>query len=103
MQTTTITTAERRAITESILSKPLLRGLDRTKTKGQALNVISECLSNCGFNLNMVSGDTIMGDKGQRQLMFRRKGEDQSIDNASINFVWEDLGWNKYEFLAYVC
>lgn len=106
---TTITTAERRAITQGILNSNVLRGNDRTKTKGQALAVINSILKECGFYLNLVPGDIIMGDHGQRQLSFTREGaEDQSIENASINFVWENLTGTKYsshkiwEFLAYV-
>lgn len=110
MKITTISTVERRAITESILSQPLLRGLDRTQTKGKTINLIAECLRVNGFDLNMVSGDTMMGDTGNRQLSFSRTGEDQSIENAAIALSWTELSgsfWTdhnskRYEFIAYV-
>lgn len=104
---THLTVSERKAITKGILSCDLLRGLDRTKTKGQALGAINAILNEQGFFLNMVPGDIIMGDHGNRSLPFSRQGQDQSIENASITFVWEELsgikwGAKRWEFIAYV-
>ena len=108
--TTTITTAERRAITEAILNTQLFRGLDRTKTKGEAISALCCLLDRFGFNLQMVPGDIIMGDHGQRNLSFSRHDEEQSVENATIHFGWENLSgsfWTdhnskRYEFIAYV-
>lgn len=99
---TTLTITERTAITRQLLTKDVLRGIDRTKTKGQALNIIGDCLNKCGFELGLVSGDIILGDRGQRILPFNRANCDNSIENSGIVFVWEKTGNNSMEFIVYL-
>jgi hypothetical protein len=100
---TTASKAELNFVSRSILKRDTLRGLDRNKSKGEAIRLIATCLEEWGFYLNMVSGDTILGDKGQRSLAFSRDdNEGRMIENARIQFVWEKLDDERMEFLAYV-
>lgn len=102
--TTTITTKERTAITRELLTKDVLRGIDRTKTKGQAINVIAQCLEKCGFELNLVTGDILLGPHNTRHLSFARRDCGESIENSSVVFVWEELNksGSLTEFIAYL-
>lgn len=89
-----------------------LDGNGRFEKKEHGLRAVSEALQSLGFQLDMVSGDIIMGDKGQRNLIFRRvnsPGQDQfsenpEIRNSRIAFVWELMDRPpspKFEILAY--
>ncbi len=76
-----------------------LDGNGRFQKKEHGLQAVSKVLSAFGFQLDMVSGDLIMGDKGQRMFVFRRanaEGQDPyteqpEIANSRIVFVWENL------------
>jgi hypothetical protein len=105
------TVSERTRIARALMCSDLLRGLDRNQSKPRALWAIHEALTKCGFVLDMVSADIIMGDKGQRCLSFSRQddlidGDGVRIENAAICFVWENLAATvespRWEFLAYV-
>lgn len=95
-----ISQKERTAITKEILKSDTLRGLDRSKTKGQAITEIALALERAGFTLDTVTGDILLGDHGSRFLSFSENGE--TVENAAIYFVWEKLDDVRYEFLAYV-
>lgn len=107
---TNISPLERHKITEEILKRDILRGLDRTKRKGHAIGAIANALEAQGFELQLVTMDILLGDQGWRNLSFNRKGIDQNVENACIHFVWEELSGSKFtdhnnkrwEFLAYV-
>jgi hypothetical protein len=115
----TLTTRERRILGNAISKEPVLGGNEKVPKLGQALNVLSRVLSDNGFVLDMVSGDILMGHKGNRALPFRRalpEGSDafdegQEIDSR-ISFNWEDLNASSsaqrqldpknYEVIAYL-
>lgn len=101
---TTISANERTLITRQLLAQDVLRGLDRTKTKGQAISVIAQCLDRCGFELDLVPGDILLGAHNTRHLSFSRKDAGQSIENSSVVFVWEQLDRNGkvMEFISYL-
>jgi hypothetical protein len=91
----------RTTITRKILQSDTLRGLDRNKTKGQAIAEIARALEKAGnFSLDTVTGDILLGDHGCRFLSFSENGE--TVENAAIYFVWEKLDDDRTEFLAYV-
>jgi len=97
-----ITTTQRTAITRHLLKSDVLRGLDRTKSKGQAIAIIADALRNTGqFNLGLVTGDTLLGDGGSRFLPIENLNGEQ-VENACICFCWEKLDKDRMEFLAYV-
>ena len=88
------------------------RGLDgngRFEKKEHGLSAITDALHTLGFQLDMVSGDLIMGDKGTRAFIYRRandQGQDPftekpEIQNSRIVFNWELLSPGKFEVLAY--
>lgn len=101
---TTISANERTSITRQLLAQDVLRGLDRTKTKGQAINVIAQCLDKCGFELGIVPGDILLGPYNTRYLSFSRKGVSQIVENCSVVFVWEQLdkSGRVMEFISYL-
>ncbi len=86
-----------------------LDGNGRFQKKEEGLQKVTDALSNLGFQLDMVSGDVIMSDKGSRNLTFRRKNEPGQdayteqpiIDNSRIAFTWELLDGRSFEILAY--
>ena len=95
-----------------------LDGNGRFEKKEHGLQAITNALSSLGFQLDMVSADTIMGDKGNRNLIFRRANsvgddpfsEKSEIQNSRISFNWERLDGpthqypnspSKFEVLAY--
>lgn len=108
MSKTTITATERAKITNAILDKNVLRGLDRSKSKGYAIAEVADALRNSGFELELVPGDILLGNKNTRRLSFYRKGMDQMgvIKNSDVVFTWEKVGGTMeaphFEFIAYL-
>lgn len=103
-----LSSSERNKISAGF-AKAGLDGNGRFVKKEHGLQAVSQVLSSLGFQLDMVSGDLIMGDKGSRNFIFRRVNtpgqdtftENPEISNSRIAFVWELLSPNKYEILAY--
>ncbi len=99
---------EQRAI-GSAFAKAGLDGNGRFEKKEQGLLTVTNALSSLGFQLDMVSADMIMGDRGSRNLLFRRQNppgtdaftEQPEISNSRIAFTWELLSPGKFEILAY--
>ncbi len=101
-----INLSEKNLITVELIGYPILTGNDRSHNKGYAINKITEALNKAGYDLNMVSGDTILGEKGNLNIGFSKSGTEEMVDNACIHFVWENLSGDQFnprwEFLAYV-
>lgn len=108
---------EQRAI-GAAFAKVGLDGNGRFEKKEHGLRAITNVLWELGFQLDMVSADIIMGDKGARNLTFRRKNPEGAdpfselpmISNSRIVFNWEALDRpshqypnapHVYEILAY--
>lgn len=102
---------------KTLISKAFAKvGLDgngRFESVSKGLHAVTDVLSALDFNLDMVSGDMILGEKGQRNLSFRRANdpgadpftEKPEIRNSRIAFVWENLAGPgedpRYEILVY--
>ena len=95
---------ERNAIS-SAFAKAGVDGNGRFTSVGKGLSAVTFALDSVGFNLDMVSGDLVLGDKGSRMLPFRRKSPDATVElpeikNSRISFNWEKLG-DKFEIQCY--
>ena len=110
-----ISKRERINITNQISKSKMLGGNLKVKSVGEGLHEIKNILDSCGFNLDMISGDMVMGPEGNALLTFRRKTdnpviEGQEIENSRISFTWENLEpledgaeiKKRYEILAYL-
>lgn len=105
---TKLSNSERNQIGKAF-TKLGLDGNGRFVKKEHGLQAITSALSSLGFQLNLVSADMIMGDKGSRNFIFRRANdpgqdpftEKPEIDNSRIVFTWELLPHERYEILAY--
>jgi hypothetical protein len=114
---TKLTNGERNKI-GAAFKKLGLDGNGRFEKKERGLAAITSALSSLGFQLDMVSGDIIMGDKGNRALPFRRVNdpgadpfsEKPMIENSRISFSWERMDGpssqypnapSKFEIVAY--
>lgn len=109
-----ITPKERNIIRKSMDKYPELKGnkkYDREGGKTLAVQLISRCLEEVGFQLDMVTGDMLIGEKGNRLLpyskvSFEPNTEASPVGNSRINFAWENLSGGKfnpsYEIIAYV-
>lgn len=109
----TLKANERRAINNEITKHKELDGNVKVDSLGKALTVLTNALDKVGYNLDMVTGDILLGDKGSRLLTFRRKStspdpftEGTEIENSRISFNWEvtstdDAGLKRYEVVAY--
>lgn len=106
-----LSTGERNKLTAAF-AKLKLDGNGRFPKKEHGLQAVSQALSLYGFQLDMVSADLIMGDKGSRNFIFRRANaagqdpftEQPEIENSRIVFTWENLGTPenpKFEILVY--
>lgn len=106
---------ERIKITNQIHKSKMLGGNLKVDSISKALHELGNVLDLCGFNLDMVTGDTVMGPQGNALLVFRRKTENpfiegQEIENSRISFTWENLEpledgaeiKKRYEILAYL-
>lgn len=92
------------SINKAMAKSPVLNGCDRAHGKGYAISRIADILSEFALNLDMVSGDTIMGEFGNRQLDIF-EGENR-VEGTTVSFTWCNLSCDPYqprwEFIAYV-
>jgi hypothetical protein len=104
---TKISSAERSKLANAFHKFPELGGNKKLESLGQGLSIIHKCLDEFGFELDMVTGDMLLGQSGSRNLPYRRKdpnGNSREIENSRIAFSWTNLGdeFNKrYEIIAY--
>lgn len=94
----------------------MLGGNMKVDSISKGLHELGNILDSCGYNLEMVTGDMIMGEKGNILLKFSRKTDNPfiegvEIENSRISFAWENLelpdkdgfqSKKKYEILAYL-
>lgn len=110
-----LTKKERIRIQSAFHKNKILGGNIKVDSKGKALQEIGKELSRCGFTLDMVTGDLILGPQGMRLLPFSRKSknpyiEGTPIENSRISFTWENLEpldgtvevKKSYEIIAYL-
>jgi hypothetical protein len=109
-----ITSKEKKLIAKNLEVFPELKGLKKLESFKSALGLISKSLDAAGFELDMVTGDILLGQKGTRLLTFSksevesfgRKMPSESVVNSRINFTWENLSGDqfnpRYEVIAYV-
>lgn len=107
---------ERIKIQTAIHKNKMLGGNLKVDSKSKALWEVGKVLSSCGFSLDMVMGDDILGPKGNVLLPFSRKSKNPyiagtQIENARISFTWENLEplsssgaelKKNYEIIAYL-
>lgn len=115
--TTNLTDAERSRMTAAF-KKVGLDGNGRFTKKEHGLAAVTKILDALGFNLDMVTADSIMGDKGSRSFIFRRKNDEgqdiftekPEIENSRIVFSWQRMDGpthqypqspSKFEILVY--
>jgi len=83
-----------------------LDGNGRFEKVEAGLAAVSKALSSLGLQLDMVSKDMIMGDKGNRNFIYRRVNapgqdvftEQPEIKNSRIAFTWEALDRPSYQY-----
>jgi len=116
IQNPTISKKERIKITNTINGSKMLGGNLKVESISKGLQEVGNILDSCGYNLQMVTGDMIMGEKGHILLAFTRKTDNPfvegvEIENSRISFSWENLelpdkdgfqSKKKYEILAYL-
>ena len=116
VESPTINKKERIKITNHIHSSKMLGGNLKVDSISKGLHEVGNILDSCGYNLEMVTGDMIMGEKGSILLKFSRKTDNPfiegvEIENSRISFSWENLelpdkdgfqSKKKYEILAYL-
>ncbi len=96
---------EQRAI-GAAFAKVGLDGNGRFEKKEHGLQAVTNALWELGFQLDMVSADMIMGDKGMRNFIFRRKNPEGAdpftelpeISNSRIVFNWEALDRPSHQY-----
>jgi hypothetical protein len=107
---------ERIKITDHIHSSKMLGGNLKVDSISKGLQEVGNILDSCGYNLEMVTGDMIMGEKGSILLKFSRQTDNPfiegvEIENSRISFSWENIespdkdgfqSKKKYEILAYL-
>lgn len=110
-----ISKRERINITNQIHKSKMLGGNLKVDSISKGLHELGNILDSCGFSLDMVNGDMVMGPQGNALLTFRRKTdnpfiEGQEIESSRISFTWENLEpledgvetKKRYEILAYL-
>lgn len=108
-----LTAQERKSINHAIQKIPELGGNKKVDGVGKGVSILAKVLDILGFQLDMVSGDLLLGQKGQRLLRFRRKStgtdpftEGPAIENSGISFAWENMTQDQFgtkviEIVAY--
>jgi hypothetical protein len=89
-----INASERNKIATQLRSSPVLQGNEKVHKPSEGIKFIVQALDKVGFQLDMVTGDILLGDKGQRLLPFSRRSvtpnqEGEPIQNSRISFSWE--------------
>lgn len=105
-----ISTSERNKIIREFHKYKELGGNKKLAKKEQGLTIVNHALQQCGFYLELVPGDIMIGPKNQRLLPFCRTAQNAeddgiTIENSRVAFVWENLGSDNnpsYEILAYL-
>jgi hypothetical protein len=114
-QSNTINKKERIKIQNALHRSNILGGNTKVDSISKGLLEVGNALESCGFNLQMVTGDMILGPQGNILLPFSRKGENPFVDgpeieNSRISFTWENLekvedgfqAKKRYEIIAYL-
>lgn len=114
-QSNTINKKERIKIQNALHKSNILGGNTKVDSISKGLWEVGNALESCGFNLQMVTGDMILGPQGKILLPFSRKRENPFVDgpeieNSSISFTWENLEnlengvqvKKRYEIIAYL-
>jgi len=114
-QSNTINKKERIKIQNALHKSNILGGNTKVDSISKGLWEVGNALESCGFNLQMVTGDMILGPQGNILLPFSRKGENPFVDgpeieNSRISFTWENLEnlengvqvKKRYEIIAYL-
>jgi hypothetical protein len=81
------------------LDKPELKGLVKFTSVSNAIGFLAGVMAQVGWSLDMVTGDTVLGQKGTRRLPFRPVvpecfdpfQEMPQVENCFVVFVWENL------------
>ena len=107
-----VSTKDKRNISKS-LEKYGLDGNGRFGNPSKGISTLSKALDEAGFQLDMVSGDILLGDKNTRLLIYRKVSETTKefeehpeVTNSRISYTWELLRTDEdgnpvYEILAY--
>lgn len=103
-------TAKERIKIMKALFLPILGGNERPDKKEKGLTAISNALQSVGYELDMVTGDTILGDKGSRLLSFSKQRPADSdiftpgemVTSCGISFNWEKFDEKRVEIIAYL-
>lgn len=115
-QISTINKKERIKLQNALHKSNVLGGNTKVDSISKGLLEVGNALDSCGYNLQMVTGDMILGPKGNILLAFSRKGENSFVDgveieNSRISFTWENLEKiekgnfepkKRYEIIAYL-
>jgi hypothetical protein len=84
-----INAAERKKISNELHKYPVLGGNEKVHKPSEALKYVTKALDAAGFQLEMVTGDILLGDKGQRLLPFRR--ESSRVQTREKQYVTHDM------------
>lgn len=112
----TINKKERIKIQTAIHNNKVLGGNIKVDSISKGLWEVGDVLDSCGFSLQMVTGDMILGRSGNILLPFSRKTDNpwidgEEIENARISFAWDNLEAvdaggvqvkKRYEIIAYL-
>lgn len=93
IKSSNLTSVERKKISQQLSKYPVLGGNFHVSGPSKALVHLTKALDDSGFQLDMVTGDILLGDKGQRLLPFSRKPlnpneEGAPVNNSRIAFAW---------------
>jgi hypothetical protein len=111
-----ISKKERIRIQNALHKSKILGGNLKTNSISDGLFELGSVLDSCGFDLQMVNGDSVREEKGRILLSFKRKTDNRfiegiEIENSQISFSWENLELSydggiktkkRYEFIAYL-
>lgn len=99
-----ITAQQIRQIQKATHASRICQGLDKLPNVPKGITEITRILANLNFNLDMVSGDILLGEKGTRLLPF--SFADGTSTGKYISFTWENLSNDpfnpRFEIIAYL-
>jgi hypothetical protein len=102
-----ILSSKRRGVNAALNASPSLSGNMRHGSTTSGLQELTRILAAHGFSLDIVRGDTIIGDRGIVTLPFRPTSDDSAtelpqVTNSFAVFSWTKLDEDRTEVLAYL-
>jgi hypothetical protein len=86
-----INASDRKKISDEMHKYPVLGGNEKVHNPDKAIKYVAKALDDAGFSLDMVTGDILLGDKGQRLLPFSKAPQPDRTRVREPRYITHDM------------